>query len=88
MGRNLSVLVVWIAVGALFLFVHLLLTLRTLTRGKEALGGARWLALVPVLTPWAAWKARDPTLVVVWAVLGVAYAAARIVGAGVLSSAP
>lgn len=39
----------------------------------------KWLSLVPVLTPIAAWKAERRGAAITWGVLGVAYATLRIV---------
>ena len=73
-GAQLFVL----AVGVLWawLVTHLALLVRVL-RTPDATSRDRWLALVPVLTPWVAWRHTKRWHVVAWACLIVLYAATR-----------
>ena len=80
-------IVTWSLLLAVFCTVHLMLLWRCLR--QRALSAAwRGAALLPPATPLVAWRAGHRVLVVLWGLLLVAYVGARVMGPGLLSSAP
>lgn len=81
MSGALLPLLLAIAIGGLWLFVHVLIVYRLVLR-REALGlraGHLALALgLPPAAPWLLARRAGLALPLVWAVLAVLYAAARV----------
>jgi hypothetical protein len=77
-SRDAAVLLAIIVAGAAVLVVHAALLLRVLTRKKL---GPWWraLALVPVVTPVAGWRAGERRLCGLWAGCAVLYGVLRLV---------
>jgi hypothetical protein len=65
--------------GAALAIAHLAL-LVAVWRAPEVTRRDRWLALVPVLLPWVAWRSGRRLGAVTWAALLVAYIVVRLVG--------
>lgn len=68
-----ALLTSWIALGALWLFVHALLLARCL-RARELSRGLKLLALLPIATPIVAWRAGSRVLAGLWLSVGLLYA--------------
>jgi len=67
----------WIVVGAAVLVAHVVLVWRVV-REKEALGQHRWWALVPVVTPFLAVRAKRWVALSVWGAFVVTYVVLRL----------
>ena len=67
-----AVVVLWA-----WLVTHFVLLAR-IVRTTQATSRDRWLALVPVLTPWVAWRHDKRWHVIAWACLFVLYVAVRV----------
>lgn len=74
-----SLLIAWIVTFAAWLFVHVVATVHVL--GSKALDRrAKLLALVPLATPYFAWRGGARVSAVLWVALGVLYGALRAMG--------
>jgi hypothetical protein len=68
------------ALGGLWLFVHGLVlygVFRDHARRPAPRPGRPWLAVLPPLAPWVAWRSGARGLPLAWVALALAYAAAR-----------
>jgi hypothetical protein len=76
-SRDAALLVSVIAIGAALFVLHAALLLRALT-ARQLSPWLRALALVPVVTPVAGWRAGARGLCVAWGTCGLLYAALRL----------
>jgi hypothetical protein len=74
---SLKALLAAVVLGAAAVVVHLAVWLRV-ARAAQTTRAWRWLALVPPLTPIAAWRAGLRGAAVAWCVAVVLYAAVRL----------
>jgi hypothetical protein len=77
-SRDSAFLLAVIAIGAGLIVLHLALLLRALT-ARQLPGWLRALALVPVVTPVAGWRAGARGLCVAWGALGLLYCTLRVI---------
>jgi hypothetical protein len=76
-SRDAVVVLVLVVLSASWALAHLLLLLRVL-RARGLPAWARWLALVPVATPWFGVRVGLRTLPILWVLFGTAYLATRV----------
>ena len=76
-SRDAALLASVIAMGAALVVLHAALLLRALT-ARQLPAWLRALALVPVVTPVAGWRAGARGLCVAWGTCGLLYAALRV----------
>lgn len=69
-------LLFWTLTFAAWLFVHVITILRV-ARSERLEAKWKWLALVPPITAWSAWKAGLRVTSVAWASLAVLYVVLR-----------
>jgi len=77
-SRDAALLLAVIAIGAALVVLHAALLLRALT-ARQLPPWLRALALVPVVTPVAGWRAGARGLCVAWGTCGLLYAALRVI---------
>ena len=79
MPSGAALLISWIVTAALWLFVHVVATVRLL-RAETIDRRTKSLGLVPLATPFVAWKAGARVSAVLWAALAVLYVVLRAMG--------
>lgn len=77
MTRALVLFAAVVLVFAAWVLTHL--AALWLTARSDVAPRLKWLALVPVLTPIAAWKAERRGAAVTWGILGIAYGVLRFI---------
>lgn len=79
MAPLLAFLIAVTVLGAALVVTHIWL-LTKVWRTPDVIPRDRWLAVVPFLLPWVAWRSGLKVATTIWAVLLVAYLVARLVG--------
>lgn len=74
-----SLLIAWIVTFAAWLFVHVIATVRVL-RSPSLERRVKWLGMVPVATPFVAWRGGARVSAVLWIALAVLYVVLRAMG--------
>ncbi|AKF05457.1 hypothetical protein [Sandaracinus amylolyticus] len=79
MPSGAALLISWIVTAGVWLFVHVLATVKLL-RSDAIDRRTKSLGLVPLATPYVAWKAGARVSAVLWAALAVLYVVLRAMG--------
>lgn len=79
MSTGVWLLVFWIVTFAAWLLVHVIALVRVLAAEDVTKTMKRW-SLLPIATPWIAWRSGFRVPAVLWVAFGVLYVVLRAMG--------